>query len=32
MEVAKKSQILLFTCRDDVSRVAQAVRAPVLRL
>jgi uncharacterized protein YhaN len=32
VEVAKRSQILLFTCREDVARVAQAVGAPILRL
>lgn len=31
-EVSRRSQILLFTCREDVARVAQAVGAPILRL
>ncbi len=32
MEVSKRSQILLFTCREDVARAAQAVGAPVMKL
>lgn len=32
MRVAQRSQILLFTCREDVARVAESVGAPVLKL
>ncbi|MDX9971998.1 MAG: AAA family ATPase [FCB group bacterium] len=32
VEVSKRSQILLFSCREDVARVAQGIGAPILRL
>jgi DNA repair exonuclease SbcCD ATPase subunit len=31
-QVSKRSQVLLFTCREDVVRVAESVGAPVLRI
>ena len=30
--IAQTNQVLLFTCRDDVVRAAQAVNAPILQL
>jgi len=30
--IAADNQVILFTCREDVTRAAEAVRAPVLRL
>lgn len=30
--IAADNQVILFTCRDDVTRAAEAVRAPILRL
>ena len=30
--IAETNQVLLFTCREDVVRAAEAVRAPVIRL
>lgn len=30
--IAKRNQIILFTCRDDVARAAKTVSAPILRL
>jgi len=31
-QIAESNQVLLFTCREDVVRAAEAVRAPVIRL
>lgn len=31
-EIAVRNQVILFTCREDVARAAQEVRAPVMRL
>lgn len=30
--IAETSQVLLFTCREDVARAAEAVHAPIIRL
>ena len=32
VSLAERNQILLFTCREDVARAAEAVHAPILRL
>jgi uncharacterized protein YhaN len=31
-EIAETNQVLLFTCREDVARAAEAVNAPIIRL
>jgi uncharacterized protein YhaN len=32
VDIAQNNQVLLFTCREDVARAAEAAKAPVIRL